>query len=367
MTAMPEMMTEARGRSATVDPRWVAVQTSDAAFDGAFVYAVRTTGVYCRPSCRSRLPKRENVSYFVSPGRAEAAGFRACRRCKPAAATPGEVQLAQRVSDAIQRAGEAVPSLVELSRAVGVSPFHLQRTFKRVMGVTPRQFAVARRAEQLKSHLRDGADVTRALYDAGFGSSSRLYESAPELLGMTPGAYRDGGRGMTIGFTCASTSLGRMLIAATERGISSVIFGNDDAALERGLLQEYPAADIARDDAGMRDWVAAVTQLVEGQAPHRDLPTDVRASAFRMRVWQALREIPRGETRSYGEIARSIGQPTATRAVAQACKMNPTAVVVPCHRVVQGDGSLGGYRYGLDRKQALLKAEGAPPRRPTRR
>ena len=341
--------------------RWEAVLARDAAADGAFVFAVRSTGIYCRPSCPSRRPRRDRVAFFSLPESAEQAGFRACKRCHPDMAEIRDPQVAivQRVCRAIAANPEAPPTLASLGETVHLSPFHLQRTFKRVMGITPRQYADACRMDRLKGELRKGEAVSSALYGAGFGSASRLYERAPTQLGMTPAVYRRGGAGMRIQYTVVPCPLGRLLVAATERGICAITLGDDDAALAAGLTREYPAAAIARDATGLDTAVAAIVRHLAGQEPHLDLPLDVRATAFQWRVWEALRAIPYGSTRSYGEIARAIGQPSAARAVAQACASNRVALAIPCHRVVREDGEPGGYRWGVARKRAILARERA--------
>ncbi len=342
---------------------WEAVLTRDTTADGMFVYAVRSTGIYCRPSCPSRKPKRERVDFFLLPEAAEGAGFRACLRCHPDAVTicgpqrDPQVELVQRVCHAIEANPEEPLTLASLSAAVHLSPFHVQRTFKRVMGITPRQYAEACRVERLKGELRKGEAVTSALYGAGYGSSSRLYERAPAQLGMTPAAYRRGGAGIHIQYTVVPCPLGSLLVAATERGICAITLGDADETLAAALTTEYPAAAIVRDDSGLDAAVAAIVRHLHGEQPHLDLPLDVQATAFQWRVWEALRAIPYGTTRSYSEVARAIGQPTAARAVAQACATNHVALAIPCHRVVREDGSAGGYRWGIERKQALLAQE----------
>ncbi len=351
-----------RGGGMVIDEdRWRAVEARDAAYDGAFVYAVDTTGVYCRPSCPSRRPRRRHVRFFELPEAAEGAGFRACLRCRPRdiAARDSRVDAVRRACRFIEAQDDGPPTLAALSGEVGLSPHHLQRTFKRLVGVTPRQYADARRLSRLKARLRAGDRVAGALYEVGYGSSSRLYERAGGQLGMTPAAYRRGGRGWRVGFGIVRSSLGRLLVAATARGVCAVCLGDDDAALERGLRGEFPAAEIARDDAGLGDWIGGIAAHLEGARPHVGLPLDIQATAFQRRVWEELRRIPYGETRSYGEVARAIGRPTAARAVARACAANPVALVVPCHRVVRGDGGLGGYRWGAARKAALLEKERA--------
>ncbi|MDP9235962.1 MAG: bifunctional DNA-binding transcriptional regulator/O6-methylguanine-DNA methyltransferase Ada [Chloroflexota bacterium] len=353
MSAMPALITTDED-----DPRWLAMVSNDRAYDGAFVCAVRTTKIYCRPTCRARLPKRENVSFFDTPDAAERAGYRACKRCHPREAAGGDQQdLVGRICARIDASEGMAPSLDELGSEFGLSPFHLQRVFKRIAGVTPRQYAAARRVERLKIELRADGAVAGAIYGAGFGSSSRVYESAASTLGMTPAAYGKRGAGMRIRYTIAQSPIGRVLVAGTERGIASVCIGDDDAELEETLHSDYAAAQIERDDLSSARWRDAVLQAISDGGADPSLPTDVRATAFQARVWQALREIPAGETRAYHEVAASLGQPKATRAVARACAMNPTAIVVPCHRVVRADGDAGGYRYGTERKRALLENE----------
>jgi AraC family transcriptional regulator of adaptative response/methylated-DNA-[protein]-cysteine methyltransferase len=336
-----------------------AVRAGDARFDGLFVYAVRSTGVYCKPSCPSRRPRREQVSFFASCGEAEAGGFRACKRCLPrsARAPDPSVEMVLRVCNLIEaREGEAV-SLEELGGALGISPHHLQRTFKKVTGITPRQYAAADRLRRFKATVKGGRGVTEALYESGYGSSSRLYESASRRLGMTPASYLRGGKGMSIEYTIVGCPLGQLLVAATERGVCSVQFGESEEELEAALAAEYPAASLRRDGAQLDEFVRALLHHLDGRESSLDLPLDVRATAFQSRVWEELRRIPYGETRSYAEVANSLGQPTATRAVARACATNPVALVTPCHRVVRGDGSLSGYRWGVERKGALLARE----------
>lgn len=340
------------------DSRWQAIEARDHRYDGAFVFGVRTTGIYCRPGCPARKPRRENIVYFTAPEEARAEGFRPCLRCKPDEMST-RVRMVERAMGYIDEHLGRTVTLAELGEAVGVSPHHLQRTFRQVTGISPRAYADQRRIGEFKAQVRGRDDVTSALYDAGFGSSSRLYERAPSHLGMTPDIYRRGGLGMRIGYTIADSPLGRLLVGATGRGVCAVYLGDADDTLEATLAREYPAADIARDDSGLNGWVRAIVEHLDGEKPHLDLPLDVQATAFQRRVWEALQSIPFGATRSYGEVARMIGQPEAARAVAGACATNPVAVVVPCHRVVRGDGSSGGYRWGADRKQALLRREQA--------
>jgi AraC family transcriptional regulator of adaptative response/methylated-DNA-[protein]-cysteine methyltransferase len=343
--------------------RWRAVVSRDRAQDGRFVFAVRTTGVYCRPSCPARRPNRENVAFFAAPVDAEEAGFRACRRCRPrelgsrTAPSPERAALVRRVCALLDQGSEPGWRLPELARAAGVSPRHLLRTFKAVLGVTPGQYAAARRLAAFKHRLRKGDSVTGALYEVGFGSSSRLYEDVQGRLGMTPATYRRGGRGMSIVYTIAASALGRVLVAATERGVAAVSLGDSERELESSLRAEYPAAEIRRDDGGLDRWVSLVLAHLGAEAAREDLPLDVQATAFQHRVWRELRAIPRGQTRSYSEVARRLGQPGAARAVARACASNRVALVVPCHRVVEAGGGLGGYRWGVERKRALLAGE----------
>ena len=345
--------------------RWRAVQSRDARFDGAFVYAVRSTGIYCRPSCPSRRPRPAQVVFFSAPDAAEREGFRPCRRCHPREISPRnpKAELIQRICRFIEMQIAAQPdgaiTLAELGAEMGKSPFHLARTFKRVMGVSPRNYADALRMRRLKSQLQKGDDVTTAMYDAGYGSSSRLYERAPVHLGMTPNTYRRGGEGMSISYTITDSPLGRVLVAKTEKGVSAVYLGNSDEPLESALAREYPHAEIHRDRNGMHQWVKMLVKHLRGQEPHLDLPLDVQTTAFKRRVWEELQRIPYGSTRTYKEVARAIGRPKAIRAVASACATNPVSIVVPCHRVVRGDGDLAGYRWGLDRKKALLEHEAA--------
>ena len=338
---------------------WQAVLNRDSQSDGTFVFGVRSTGIYCNPSCPARHPRREQVIFFTRPEAAEEAGFRACRRCRPGETSVYELQveMVQRACRYIEAHIDGPITLTDLGKEVGVSPYHLQRVFKGVVGITPRQYVEACRLGQLKTRLKDGESVTEALYDAGYGSSSRLYERAPEQLGMTPAVYRQGGRDMHIGYTIVDCPLGRLLVAATGRGICAISLGDTDAELEHALQKEYPAAEIQRSEAELSHGVNALLGYLNGERPHLDLPVDVQATAFQWRVWQVLRAIPYGSTRSYGEVAEALGDPKAARAVARACATNPVALVIPCHRVVREDGALGGYRWGLERKRLLLEGE----------
>jgi AraC family transcriptional regulator of adaptative response/methylated-DNA-[protein]-cysteine methyltransferase len=336
---------------------WDAVAARDRSMDGAFYYAVLSTGVYCRPSCPSKRPRRENVVFFRAREAAERAGFRPCKRCKPdAAAADANAELVEKVCRHIDaHPGEPV-TLEALGRALGMSPFYLQRTFKALTGITPRAYSDSRRLDSLKAGLREGHSVTRSLYDAGYGSSSRLYENASAQLGMTPSRYRKHGAGVTIRYTIAPSPIGQMLLAATERGICSIQFGDSTATLEGRLRAEYPQAEISRSDRKLMDQVRAIREIIDGHSS-RSLPLDIQATAFQRRVWEELKAIPRGATKSYSEVAADIGQPKATRAVARACATNPVAIAIPCHRVVRQDGAMGGYRWGVDRKKKLLALE----------
>ena len=341
--------------------RWRAVLARDRRYDGAFVYAVRSTGIYCRPSCASRKPRRVQVAFFPVPEAAERAGFRACRRCHPGAASPADprIPLVRSVCRLIDTRPEAPASLATLSASAATTPHRLLRAFRAVLGLSPRQYRDERRVARFKTQLKEKKRVSPALYEAGYGSTSRVYERAHAQLGMTPATYGRDGAGTRITFAVVPCALGRLLVAATARGICRVAIGDDAPALERELRAEFSAATIARDDGGLRSWVAEITAHLDGRRPHLDLPLDVRATAFQRRVWEALRKIPYGSTRSYSQIARALGNAKATRAVARACATNPVAIVVPCHRVVREDGNLAGYRWGVDRKNAILKQEAA--------
>lgn len=338
------------------DECWQKSRTRDPRYDGEFVVAVRTTGIYCRPSCPARPPKRENVTFFADCEAAEQAGFRPCKRCEPDKQR-FEAEVVERVCRYLDERLEDAPTLADIGAHVGLSPYHLQRVFKRVMGISPRQYAEARRLEQFKQRLKDSHSVTEALYDAGYRSSSRVYQQPK--LGMTPSAYRRGGQGMSIGYSIVDSPLGRLLVGATERGVCAISLGDDDETLVAALHAEYPAADIWHNDVGFGEWVSALLQHLDGQQPTLDLPLDIQATAFQWRVWEALRAIPYGETRTYSEVAAAVGNPKAARAVARACATNPAPLVIPCHRVVREDGGLGGYRWGIERKAKLLAAEKA--------
>src|SRR5487761_621414 len=342
---------------------WRAVQTRRSAADGSFVYAVRTTKIYCRPSCPSKRPHRDRVVFFRQPQEAEQAGYRPCLRCLPQLENSRSdsarhvLQICRGIERALAADPEEKLTLTELGRSFKLSPHKIARLFQKILGITPRQFTDAQRMAQLKSQLRKGDKVTTAMYDVGYGSSSRLYERAPAQMGMTPATYRRGGAGMTIHYTVVPCALGRILVAATRRGVSAVYLGDSDARLENALAREYPQAEIHRDAKDLGQWVREILRRVRGHEPNLDLPVDVQATAFQRRVWDELRRIPYGSTRSYTEVARAIGKPKAIRAVARACATNPVSIIVPCHRVVREDGNLAGYRWGLDRKGALLAQE----------
>ena len=339
--------------------RWNAVVTRDRSASGTFVYGVRSTGIYCRPGCASRRPRRDRIAFFDTPDEAERAGFRACRRCQPRTAAAA----ADPWIDRIRRACVYLASvdghvtLQSLARRLGGSPYHLQRNFKRIVGITPRQYAEACKQQRIRRGLRANKSVTDATMDAGFGSSSRLYERAVPKLGMTPSAYRGGAAGVPIRFTTVDSPVGRLLIAATMRGVCLVSMGRSDAELQAALRREYPAAAITRDSGGLSQWARQVLDHLGGRAPRLDLPLDIQATAFQWQVWDALAAIPAGSTRTYAEVAAVIGRPGAARAVARACASNPVALAIPCHRVVPAAGGAGGYRWGTSRKQALLAQE----------
>ena len=339
---------------------WQAVQARDASHDGDFVFAVSSTGVYCRPSCSARRPKRQNVTFFRKPDEAEKAGYRACLRCRPKAIVNGTLEIVKAMCRYIESHLDEPLTLARLGAEFHQSPFHLQRTFKSVLGVTPRAYADSCRMNQLKGNLRAGHSVTQSLYDAGYSSSSRLYERTASQLGMTPDKYRRGAIAASIRYTCSDSPLGRMLIAATDKGICSIQFANSDGELEQGLRHEFPFAIRRRDDAAMQSWKEDLLRQMRGQRLHTALPLDIQATAFQRRVWSHLQSIPFGKTNSYAEVARAVGQPTAARAVARACAANPVAVAIPCHRVVSKSGDTGGYRWGIARKKALLDLEMEP-------
>jgi AraC family transcriptional regulator of adaptative response/methylated-DNA-[protein]-cysteine methyltransferase len=345
------------------DQLWQAVMAKDASYDGQFVFAVSSTGVYCRPSCPSRRAHRERVKFFDLPEAAEQAGFRACLRCQPrrARVLDPQLELVQRVCRFLNTSDGETLKLAELASHAGVSVFHLQRTFKRVMGISPRQYLAARRFGNFKALVRKGDSVTSALYESGFNSSSRLYEHAAEELGMTPATYSRGGRGVNINYTIVASPMGRLLVAVTERGVCAVRMGDSDAELEQDLREEFPHADIKRNDSVLREPVEKILNHLDNNDTRLDLPLDIRSTGFQRQVWEKLRAIPYGETVSYGAVAKALGKPGAVRAVGRACATNPVALVIPCHRVVREDKSLGGYRWGLERKKKLLEHERSRP------
>lgn len=339
---------------------WQAVVDKDARYDGQFVTAVKTTGIYCRPSCPARRPKRENVDFYPLPAAAEAQGFRACKRCNPRSVTLQDEQAlrVQQLCDYIQHNVDADLSLEDLSQVVYWSVFHLQRTFKEVMGISPRQYVEAQRMLRFKQELKAGARVTDAALEAGFSSSSRVYSQTEAYLGMSPSTYQRGGASMQIHYSLAESSLGYLLVAMTERGVCALEMGDEAQALIQRLHEEFPAAYIERDDIGqVAQALQAVLAYLQGWQPHLDLPIDIRVTAFQQRVLDELKRIPYGETRSYGEIAQAIGNPKAARAVGQVCNMNPVPIIIPCHRVIRGDGKIEGYAFGTERKKILLDLE----------
>ncbi len=346
-------------KSATEEgARWAAAVARDREADGRFYYAVRTTGVYCRPSCGSRLAKPENVRFFATRADAEAAGFRPCKRCKPDQPALDQQHAAKvaKVCRLIESSSEA-PKLVRLAKAVGLSPYHFHRIFKSVTGVTPRAYAAAHRRKRIRDKLGGSATVTAAIYDAGFASSGRLYATSSQVLGMKPANFRAGGANTVIRFAVGECSLGSILVARSVRGVCAIFLGDDPDRLARDLQDQFPRANLIGGDKNFERLVAKVVGFVESPKKGLDLPLDVRGTAFQQRVWQALGKIPSGKTASYSEIAKRIGAPKSVRAVARACAANALAVAIPCHRVVRSDGALSGYRWGVERKRALLKRE----------
>ena len=347
--------------SALTDAQFDAVRRRDPALDGKFYYAVRTTGVYCRPSCGARPALRQNLSIHPSCAAAEAAGFRPCKRCRP-----NEPSLAVRHAQAVERAcrviegAESLPTLADLATTAGLSPHHFHRVFRTVTGVTPKAYASAQQAKRMTAELRRAGSVTEAIYDSGFNASSRFYAQADARLGMTPTAFRQGGAGVAIQFAIGACSLGHVLAASTARGVCAILLGDDPAALLQDLQNRFPNAELKGGDPAFERVIGQVIALVESPGRGHDLPLDIGGTAFQQRVWEALRAIPSGRTASYADIARAIGAPTASRAVAHACAANPLAIAVPCHRVVRTGGALSGYRWGIERKMALLEREEAP-------
>ena len=350
--------------STKTEQMWDAVERRDAKYDGKFVYGVMTTGVYCRPTCASRRPLRKNVRFFATNAEAEEAGLRPCKRCQP---TRERTQLINQVVHDLARHIDAQPELplklADLAKRTGYSPFHLQRSFKAVIGSTPKEYQTAARLRTLKRELRNDANVSDAIYEAGFGSGSRVYEKADGQLGMTPSEYRSGGKGLVISYASGQTPLGLLMIGATDRGICFLQFGESHEALATELQRQFPAATTqAMPASHVREldaWLAALNRHLRGLEPRLDLPLDVRGTAFQLIVWRYLQKVPYGEVRSYAEVAEAIGRPSAARAVARACASNSVALLIPCHRVVRGTGELGGYRWGVQRKRVLLDTERA--------
>lgn len=362
-------MTTLQSEATTFDPQqlWTAVLSRDSNFDGRFVYAVRSTGVYCRPTCPSRRPRQSQALFFAAPEEARSAGYRACRRCLPDRPWD-DAELTRRACEYIDgyiEACDALPSLDELIEAMGIAGSRLHRLFKRGTGLTPMQYARGRRLGRFKAMLQDGMNVSEAIYEAGYGSSSRLYENASEQLGMTPASYRKGGAGAVIRYVVTGSALGGLLVAGTASGVCAVKLGDNPEILIAELRDEFPAADIRRvepdghdpESGGLRNWVGKILEYLDGHRLDIDLPLDVLATVFQWRVWRRLQAIPAGETRTYQQLAEELEQPTASRAVGRACATNPVAPIVPCHRALRKDGGLAGYRWGLHRKEALLDME----------
>jgi AraC family transcriptional regulator of adaptative response/methylated-DNA-[protein]-cysteine methyltransferase len=337
---------------------WRATLARDSRADGTFVLAVRSTRIYCRPSCPARRPLRRNVTFFRTREEAEKHGYRPCLRCRPNEIS-ATVALVQRAARDLSKSSEEGTSFGVLARTLGTTPGTLRRAFLRVTGLKPRELAEALRLKRFKALIREGRNITDALYETGYGSSSRVYERSNSQLGMTPATYRKGGEGMKLGYTVAKSPLGKVLVAATERGVSAVYLGDTESKLLAELREEYPRAEIGSATDSFHRWVREIVQRIEGCQPHFELPLDLQATAFQRRVWKELQRIPRGRTRTYSQVARSLGQPKAVRAVARACATNPVSVVVPCHRVIREDGALAGYRWGLSRKEKLLAQERA--------
>jgi AraC family transcriptional regulator of adaptative response/methylated-DNA-[protein]-cysteine methyltransferase len=344
--------------SVITERAWKAVLDRDRRWDGTFVYAVASTKVYCRPSCPSRRPQRHQVTFFGSFRLAEEAGFRACRRCRPESSEVPEIEKRiARVRRYLDEHYDQPDTLKHLASEIGTSPYYLQRAFKKFIGLSPKEYRDARRMERFKTSLRGGQTVTTATYEAGFGSSSRLYERVNSDLGMTPLVFQSGGTGVTLRFMTASTVVGRMLLAVTARGIATVRLGDSDASLVASLRRDYPMATLRRDAMGLKRYITGILRCLTAQGDRCRLPLDLGGTAFQRRVWKVLQRIPAGSTRSYRDVARAIGQPEAARAVARACATNPIAVAIPCHRVIREDGRPGGYRWGLQRKNRLLALE----------
>ena len=347
-------------RTLSDDEKWKAVLSRNDSFDGMFVFAVRSTMIYCRPSCPARRPSREHVAFFPRSIEAEDSGFRACQRCQPRdAGLSPKVKLVDDVCKYIEANLQGKLTLTSLSHQVGLSPYHFQRTFKRVLGISPRRYVEARRLARMKRFLRSGETVNNSLYNAGFSSRSRVYENVPGGFGVNPGEFRRGGEGLRIRYSIIDSPLGRLLVAATEKGVCGVCIGDSDAFVETSLAEDYPSAILYRSDEELKEWTGAFAKYFGGEHLALALPLDVKATAFQSRVWKIIQSIPFGKTTTYGKIAEELGDPEASRAVARACATNPIALVIPCHRVIGKDGNLRGYRWGKKRKQTLLKLEQA--------
>ncbi|MDQ7027409.1 MAG: bifunctional DNA-binding transcriptional regulator/O6-methylguanine-DNA methyltransferase Ada [Anaerolineae bacterium] len=343
----------------TADICYEAIKTRDSNYDGQFVVAVKTTKIYCRPSCPARTPKQENVTFFTVPAAAESHGFRACKRCHPKETNPVDEQAlrVQEICEYIQTHVDESLTLEDLSTQVYWSPFHLQRTFKNIMGISPRQYVEVQRMNHFKNRLKVGDSVTNAALDAGYSSSSRVYAQTDARMGMPPSIYQNGGTETTIAYSVTDSPLGQLLLAMTGRGVCAVEMGDNESPLIAQLHKEFPQAEIVRDDDALKQAVQSVVNYLKGWQPHIDLPLDIRVTAFQQRVLDELKRIPYGETRTYGEIAKAIGQPKAARAVGNACNKNPVPIIIPCHRVVGSNGKLTGYAFGLERKKTLLDLE----------
>jgi AraC family transcriptional regulator of adaptative response/methylated-DNA-[protein]-cysteine methyltransferase len=342
----------------TADQYWKATVARDSRSDGVFYLGVRSTRIYCRPSCPARRPLRQNVEFFRTQREAEQHGFRACLRCKPNEISAATV-LVQKSAALLVQSNEESPRLGQIAKQLGTSSSRLRRAFGQVTGLSPRELAEALRLDRFKKLLRQGTKITDALYETGYGSSSRVYERSNAQLGMTPATYQKGGKGMKLGYTVTNAKLGKVLVAATERGVSAVYLGDSEAKLLAELRTEFPKAEIVQARNGLEKYVREIVSRTEGNPPRQELPLDLLATAFQRRVWQELQRIPLGKTRTYAQVARALGRPSASRAVARACATNPVSIVVPCHRVIREDGNLAGYRWGIERKQQLLKSEHA--------
>ena len=337
--------------------RWNAILARDESKDGEFVFGVHSTGIYCKPSCPARHPHVEQVAFFDGPGEAERHGFLACKRCRPNDHAIPRTETIRRVCEYIERNIDGKLTLSILSKEAGLSKFHFQKTFKRIIGISPRQYVEARRLEKVKDLLRRGDTVTNAIYNAGFSSKGRLYENSPSQLGVNPGTFRRGGEGLSIHYTIVDSPIGRLLLGATRNGICSVCIGASDEAVEAALKEDYYAADLYRNDQQMKNWAEEFSKYFDGKDFARDLPVHVQATAFQWKVWRRIQAIPYGKTTTYSKIAQELGRPKAVRAVANACATNHIALLIPCHRVVGKRGDLRGYRWGLNRKQTLLSLE----------